>query len=80
MIATTLDRPSDTGQLRDHLMSAVDAVRGTLEGCSQEAESTGFYPERGWRAMQDSGLFLLRAPREIGGHEADPDTQLDLIE
>lgn len=80
MTTITMDQPTDTEGLRNHLMSAVDSIRETLESCSQEAERAGFYPERGWRAMQDSGLFKLRAPREIGGYEADPVTQLEVVE
>jgi hypothetical protein len=33
---------------------------------ADEAEASGFYPDRGRRAMHDSGLFRMKAPRELG--------------
>jgi hypothetical protein len=35
-----------TGTTAGQLMSAVDSIRETLEGCAEEAERSGFYPER----------------------------------
>jgi alkylation response protein AidB-like acyl-CoA dehydrogenase len=70
----------DRSETRTRLMSAVEDIRDTLAGCADEAEASGFYPERGWRAMHDSGLFRMKAPRELGGFEADPMTQIDVFE
>ncbi len=70
----------DRETTRHQLMEAVDSIRDTLADCADEAERTGFYPERGWRAMHDSGLFRMKAPAELGGLEADPVTQAELFE
>lgn len=70
----------DRAAVRAQLMAAVDGIRDTLTDCADEAERSGLYPERGWRAMHDSGLFRMKAPVELGGFEADPVTQIDVIE
>lgn len=72
--------PMDRDELRAHLFAAIDAISGTLAACADEAERTGRYPERGWRALHDAGLFRVKAPRELGGAEADPVTQIEVIE
>ncbi len=79
---STATSPSryDREATRNQLMEAVDSIRDTLADCADEAERTGFYPERGWRAMHDSGLFRMKAPAELGGLEADPVTQIEMIE
>ncbi|WP_433204934.1 acyl-CoA dehydrogenase family protein [Nocardia sp. CA-107356] len=80
MASSALDLNSSPAALRARLLGLVDDIRETLAGCVDEAEAAGFYPERGWRAMQDSGLLAMKAPLELGGFEADPLTQLDVFE
>jgi alkylation response protein AidB-like acyl-CoA dehydrogenase len=72
--------PTDEAELRAHLLGQVDAIADTLASCADEAERAGRYPEAGWRALHDAGLFRMKAPRELGGAEADPVTQIELIE
>jgi alkylation response protein AidB-like acyl-CoA dehydrogenase len=72
--------PTDREELRAHLLGAVDAISGTLADCADQAEREGRYPERGWRALHDAGLFRVKSPRELGGAEADPVTQIEVIE
>jgi indole-3-acetate monooxygenase len=71
---------TDREELRRQLLGAVDAIEGSLRDVADEAERERRYPERGWRALHESGLFRLKAPRALGGFEADPVTQIDVIE
>jgi indole-3-acetate monooxygenase len=72
--------PTDDLELRAHALELVDSIADVLESCADEAERVGTLPERGWRALHDTGLFRLKAPRELGGMEADPVTQIHVLE
>lgn len=72
------DRSRDL--IRSPLMRAIDKIEKTLLAHADEAETLGTLPEASWRALQDAGLFLFKAPREVGGLEADPLTQIEIIE
>ena len=61
------------------LLGRVDQVREVLLDCADDAERDGFYPERGWQAMHDAGLFRSRAPLELGGFQADPCTHIKVL-
>ena len=37
-------------------------------------------PGKGWRALHECELFRIKAPRELGGLEADPVTQIEVFE
>ena len=76
----TVAPETDREELRAQLLAAVDAIEPTLRACADEAERIGTLPEPAWRALHDAGLLRLKAPRELGGFEADPITQIEVIE
>jgi indole-3-acetate monooxygenase len=65
---------------REALLAAVERVRPILEANADEAERLRTLPESAWRALHDEGLFVLKAPSELGGFEADPLTQIEVYE
>ena len=62
------------------LMRAVDSVRETLTAGVADAETGRTLPAASVRALRDAGLFALKVPLELGGAEADPVTQIEVIE
>jgi indole-3-acetate monooxygenase len=72
--------PSDRLAKRRVLLQAVEAVSETVEAGIDEAEQAGTLPLRVVDAIQDAGLFRLKLPAELGGAEADPVTQIEVIE
>jgi alkylation response protein AidB-like acyl-CoA dehydrogenase len=66
--------------LRSKLLTLVDEVEAVLSAHADEAEAIRTLPEPSWRALHDRGLFRLKAPRELGGFEADPVTQILVFE
>ena len=76
----TIAASTDREELRAQLLAAVDGIGDALGSAADEAERSGTLPERAWRALHDAGLFRLKSPRELGGFEADPVTQIEVIE
>ncbi len=75
-----LSFPTDTVAKRRILMDAVESVRPTLEANAQAAEESATLPQASVDALYDSGLLRLKLPHTLGGAEADPITQLDVLE
>ena len=71
---------ADREETRAALLSAVERVRPVLQANADAAERDGALPEPAWSALHDAGLFRLKAPRSLGGFEADPITQLEIYE
>ena len=75
-----LSFPTDTAEKRRVLMDAVESVRSTLEAGAAESEETATLSQMSVDALYDSGLLRLKLPHVLGGAEADPVTQLDVLE
>lgn len=72
--------PTDRREKRDRLLSLVGEVRETVSASADESEQIGTLAPAAVEAMRDSGLFTLKLPMVLGGAEADPVTQIEVIE
>src|SRR5262245_25989532 len=70
----------DEERTRAALFAAVEGVRAVLAANADAAERDGKLPEPAWRALHEAGLFRIKAPRSLGGFEADPLTQIEVFE
>src|SRR6266436_3898285 len=74
------DRTGSVGTVRKELLATIEALREIVEGAAKDAELERTLPERAWAAMDKANLFSLKAPRELGGLEADPMLQMEAFE
>jgi alkylation response protein AidB-like acyl-CoA dehydrogenase len=72
--------PTDRAEKRQALLHTVDTVRDILAAGADEAEAVRTLPPASVAALRESGLFALKLPYVLGGAEADPVTQVEIIE
>ena len=72
--------PREREAKRRALLDAVDRIRDTLAGGAEESEAIRTLAPASVAAIRESGLFTLKLPEILGGAEADPVTQIELIE
>jgi indole-3-acetate monooxygenase len=72
--------PAGRGAKREALLEAVARVRDAVAAGADEAERLRTLPAVTVAALHDSGLLALKLPAVLGGAEADPVTQIDVIE
>lgn len=65
---------------RERLLNAAKQIAPTLEACAAEAEEIRHLPQKAVDAMLEADLFRCATPREVGGLEADPITQIEIYE
>lgn len=65
---------------RAALFAAVDSIRGIIEQNASEAERIGTLPRASIDALVGTGLLTLKLPEELGGVEADPALQFEIVE
>lgn len=72
--------PEDREAKRQVLLQAVKDVGDVVAAGADEAEQNTTLPMYVVEAMQEAGLFRLKMPAELGGADADPVTQMEVIE
>jgi alkylation response protein AidB-like acyl-CoA dehydrogenase len=72
--------PTNRAEKRQALLQAVDSVRDILAAGADEAEAIRTLPQASITALREAGLFALKLPAVLGGAEADPVTQIEVIE
>ncbi len=72
--------PRDREANRAHLLAAVDSAADALTAGRDESEKLRRLSPTSVEALRSSGLFKMKSPHEVGGAEAHPVTQMDVIE
>jgi len=67
-------------QLRRELLAEVEAVAPTLAEHAADSEALARLNELSIEALRKTRLLRFICPKERGGEEADPVTQLEIIE
>lgn len=80
MSARNNEFPEEREANRAHLLAAVDSVADALAAGRDESEQSRRLSPTSVEALRSSGLFKLKSPRVLGGAEAHPVTQMDVIE
>jgi indole-3-acetate monooxygenase len=71
---------SERAQTRQSLLDAVDKIRDVIAASADDSERAATLAPAAVAALEDSGLFRLKLPAALGGAEADPVTQIEVIE
>jgi Acyl-CoA dehydrogenase, N-terminal domain len=72
--------PEDRDQKREMLLGAVASVRDILAANAEESDRLKTLAPASVAALRDTHLFALKLPAVLGGAEADPVTQFDVVE
>ena len=65
---------------RDQLLKAVDEIAEVIRAGTSASEELRQLPASSVEALEHAGIFRMVLPRELGGYEADPVTQHEVID
>ncbi len=72
--------PTERSEKRQFLLNAVSSVRDVVSASADESERLGTLAPAAVDAIREAGLFTLKLPQALGGAEAEPVTQIEIIE
>lgn len=72
--------PTDPAAKRKLLLDRVEAIAPVLRASGPKSEERGALAPEAVRALRDNGLFKLKLCAELGGAEADPLTEMLVLE
>ena len=72
--------PKSRRDKRRSLLAAVESVKDVVSASAGESERLGTLAPSVVEAIRNAGLFTLKLPEVLGGAEADPVTQIEVIE
>ncbi len=72
--------PSDRYARREVLLDRVEQIGKTLQESGSRSEELGTLAPEAVQALRSAGLFTLKLPAAVGGFEADPVTEMLVLE
>lgn len=72
--------PKERDAKRQFLLGAVERIGPTLQQSGPKSEELGTLAPEAVQALRDTGLFRLKLPAIVGGAEADPVTEMLVLE
>lgn len=72
--------PKDRQAKRNMLLQAVEGIAETLRASGPKSEELGRLAPEAVAALRDAGMFRLKLPAVMGGAEADPVTEMMVLE
>ena len=72
--------PSERAAKRKMLLDAVDSISQTIRASGPKSEELATLAPEAVQALRDSGMFRLKLAHEMGGAEADPVTEMLVLE
>ncbi len=72
--------PKDTAAKRKLLLDRVEAIAPVLRASGPKSEEQGTLAPEAVQALRDNGIFRLKLCTELGGAEADPITEMLVLE
>ena len=72
--------PQDKLAKREFLLKAVEDIKDTLRASAEKSEELSTLAPEAVKALRESGLFRLKMPTVLGGAEADPVTEMLVLE
>lgn len=74
------EAPIDVSKTRRELLSSVEDIADTLTAQAPIDEAHNTLSPESVKILEDAGMFRLKLPAELGGAEADPTTQMLVLE
>jgi len=72
--------PKEQETKREALLARVESIAPTLQASGGKSEELATLAPEAVTALRDTGLFQLKLPAMLGGAEADPVTEMRVLE